>query len=634
MRVTLVIKTSEGGRWIVPHIREMLRRGHHVTVVLPTGPGRLRSLLEDLPIDVCPVDFNFAFTPSMSTIRGLKRLRDKIRQSRPDVVHYHLYASALAARLASLGLTGSRVHMVAGPLYLDSPLIRNVERFMSRLDSALVAGSAHTGERYKQLGFPKARISIVPYGVDTERFRPPSMVEIESSRASLGIKQDQFVAVMVAYFYGPKKLVHQGVGIKGHDILLASWKEFARLRSDVKLILVGSGFDPEGVRHRDALMREYADRELGIEWVESVTDVLPYYWAANVSISPSLSENHGSALEAGACGVPRIVSDAGGLPETTTADSGWIVPKGNSGALRAALEEAHLEFLDGKLESRGTHSRSDMVRMFDSHSASIALVDILENSAAGSSARKVARSEFAWRMLDEVGKSLNPKKSAKEGGGKLGIFRASDRRYAKTIKRSLDVASALALLAVSAPLQLVISLLIRMKLGRPVLFRQQRPGLDGKLFTLTKFRTMKNPDPSRNILSDEDRMTAFGSWLRTSSLDELPTLFNVLRGDMSMIGPRPLLTQYLERYSTEQARRHEVRPGVTGLAQVSGRNSISWEAKLQLDAAYVDRVSLRLDCSILLRTFKTLILREGIREPGHVTASEFFGSRAGNRPKE
>lgn len=634
MRITLVIKTAEGGRWIGPHIEEMLQRGHKVTVILPMGPGRLRTLLEKLPIDIRPVNYDFSFAPSISTIQGLGRLRVEIRESRPDVVHYHLYASALAARISSLGLTSKRVHMVAGPLYLESRLIRTVERLLSRMDSVLVAGSAHTANLYEQLGFPKHRISEIPYGVDTEKFRPPSIAEAKAARESLGLASDQFVVVMVAYFYGPKKLVHQGVGIKGHDVLLASWKEFARSGRDVKLFLVGSGFDPAGDEHRRSLMSEYADPRLGIEWVASVTDVRPYYWAANLSVSPSLSENHGSALEAGACGVPRMVSDAGGLPETTTAESGWIVPKGRSDALGTALEESYVEFLSGDLARRGICSRAEMVENFDVRDASVALVDTLERSTPKRS--RNLKAIFAWplKTLRHTRAHLSGDSALKENrDGPRNRVPATERRYAKTTKRSLDFVSAGVLLAVSAPVQLFISLLVGLKLGLPVLFRQQRPGRDGQLFTLVKFRTMKNPDPKKGLISDEERMTAFGSWLRSTSLDELPTLFNVLRGDMSMVGPRPLLPQYLDRYTPVQARRHEVRPGVTGLAQVSGRNGIGWEAKLALDTEYVDNVSIKKDFHILLRTFRALVLREGIREPGHITSSEFGGSGAMDLPR-
>ena len=201
-----------------------------------------------------------------------------------------------------------------------------------------------------------------------------------------------------------------------------------------------------------------------------------------------------------------------------------------------------------------------------------------------------------------------------------------DRRAYDVTKRILDAGVAGVGLVVTAPLQAAVALAVLKEHGRPVLFRQPRPGKDGRVFTLVKFRTMLLPDAKR--VSDADRLTGLGRFLRATSLDELPTLWNVLRGEMSLVGPRPLLVQYLERYSPEQARRHEVRPGVTGLAQVRGRNGLSWEEKLALDVEYVDRRSLRLDLRILLLTVRQVVRRDGITAPGHVTTAEFMGSRA------
>jgi len=196
------------------------------------------------------------------------------------------------------------------------------------------------------------------------------------------------------------------------------------------------------------------------------------------------------------------------------------------------------------------------------------------------------------------------------------------------LKRIFDVvASGIGLLVLS-PVILIVALLIRQKLGSPVLFRQTRPGLNGKPFEMVKFRTMLDAtDKNGNPLPDEQRMTQFGSFLRSTSLDELPELWNVLKGDMSLVGPRPLLMEYLPLYSKEQYRRHEVRPGVTGWAQVNGRNAISWEDKFQLDVWYVDNRSLWLDLKILFLTVKRVLVRDGISGDGEVTMSRFTGSK-------
>ncbi|WP_417559128.1 sugar transferase, partial [Mesoflavibacter zeaxanthinifaciens] len=194
------------------------------------------------------------------------------------------------------------------------------------------------------------------------------------------------------------------------------------------------------------------------------------------------------------------------------------------------------------------------------------------------------------------------------------------------MKRSFDFLASLIALIVLFPVIALVALKVRKNLGSPVLFRQLRPGLNGKSFEMVKFRTMKDAvDAQGNPLPDSERMTPFGDKLRNSSLDELPELWNVLKGDMSLVGPRPLLMQYLALYSKEQARRHDVRPGVTGWAQINGRNAISWEDKFNLDVWYVDNQSLSLDIKILFLTIKKVLIKEGITSEGHVTAEAFKG---------
>jgi len=194
------------------------------------------------------------------------------------------------------------------------------------------------------------------------------------------------------------------------------------------------------------------------------------------------------------------------------------------------------------------------------------------------------------------------------------------------LKRLFDIAASACGLLLLAPVYAVVAWLILRKLGSPVLFRQRRPGLNGKPFEMLKFRTMLDaPDASGNPLPDSERMTPFGSFLRSASLDELPGLWNVLKGDMSLVGPRPLLMEYLPLYSAEQYRRHEVRPGVTGWAQVNGRNALSWEEKFKLDVWYVDNQSFWLDLKIIFLTIKKVIVRDGISADGEVTMSRFEG---------
>lgn len=193
-------------------------------------------------------------------------------------------------------------------------------------------------------------------------------------------------------------------------------------------------------------------------------------------------------------------------------------------------------------------------------------------------------------------------------------------------KRAFDFVGAIAALVLAAPLFLLVAALTRIFLGSPILFRQTRPGWLGKVFTCLKFRTMTDArDAGGRLLSDAERMTAFGRFLRRSSIDELPELINVIRGEMSLVGPRPLLPQYLGRYTPEQMRRHEVKPGITGWAQINGRNALDWKRKFELDVWYVDHHCLRLDMLILARTLVKLFSPDGISSSGHATMPEFFG---------
>lgn len=203
--------------------------------------------------------------------------------------------------------------------------------------------------------------------------------------------------------------------------------------------------------------------------------------------------------------------------------------------------------------------------------------------------------------------------------------------YEKFIKRPQDFCCALAAMIVLSPVMLITAILVRVKLGSPVVFKQERPGLNGKIFTLYKFRTMTDKrDENGNLLPDEVRLTKFGRKLRSTSLDELPELFNILNGDMAVVGPRPLLVRYLPRYNEQQARRHEVRPGFTGLAQVNGRNAISWEEKFHWDVKYVDNITFLGDWKIIFKTVSTVLKREGISSETSATMEEFMGSEKTN----
>ena len=203
----------------------------------------------------------------------------------------------------------------------------------------------------------------------------------------------------------------------------------------------------------------------------------------------------------------------------------------------------------------------------------------------------------------------------------------SNGLYCKLIKRFMDFLIAALSIIIFSPLLIILVILVRVKLGGPVIFKQERPGLNGKVFKLYKFRTMTDAkDENGNLLDDEYRLTSFGKKLRSTSLDELPELYNILKGDMSIVGPRPLLVKYLPLYNDEQKRRHDVRPGLTGLAQVSGRNAITWTEKFNKDIEYVDNVSLGLDISIFFKTIYCVLKKEGINSDSAATMEDFTGN--------
>ncbi|SCE70753.1 Glycosyltransferase involved in cell wall bisynthesis [Micromonospora coriariae] len=386
LRIVVLIKTNSGGAWILPQVEAMRGRGHEVILVLPPGPGRLTTELRERGFEVfeCP----FPLRPAPSTLAGLARLRRLIRRLRPDIVQYHLIASAYAARLATVGLPVRRVHSVAGPLYLDSPLIRTAERLMWRLDDVIVNGCANAAARYEALGCPPHRLPVATYGVDTSRFDPTESPPEQrvAARAALGVAPDAFLAIMVAYAYPPKRLVHRGRGIKGHDVLLDAWRLFREKREkheSFHLLLVGGGWTQAGETYRHSLIDRFGvNEDASITWLTSVPDVRPCYLAADVSVSPSLSESHGAAVEAGAMAVPSIVSDAGGLPETVDARSGWVVPRDDPPALAAALNDAYAEFTAGTLASRGSAARQRMVDQFDNRKTAEQVTDVCEQVAA------------------------------------------------------------------------------------------------------------------------------------------------------------------------------------------------------------------------------------------------------------
>ncbi|MCL9797169.1 glycosyltransferase, partial [Frankia sp. AgKG'84/4] len=315
MRIATLVKTGDGPLWIIPQVLAERAAGDEVVVLLPAphhAESRVARELAALGVEVVESPAPLRGGSPLAQLVGVRRLRTLLRALDVDVVHYHLYASALAARLATLGTRITRVHMVAGPLYLDNGLIRRVERVLCRLDHMLIASSGDIAARYAALGVPAHRLRTLSYGVDLARFTPADEQRRARARAEFDLPADEFVAVCVAYFYPPKRLVRPGQGVKGHEVLLAAWARFVERGGEGTLILLGGGYGEAGEQYRDRLRAwsatlPGADR---IRWVESVTDVSPYYAAADVNVVSSWSESYGAGGEASACGVPSVSTPA------------------------------------------------------------------------------------------------------------------------------------------------------------------------------------------------------------------------------------------------------------------------------------------------------------------------------------
>jgi glycosyltransferase involved in cell wall biosynthesis/acetyltransferase-like isoleucine patch superfamily enzyme len=345
MKIATLVKTGDGPLWIIPHVLAARAAGDQVVVLLPAPHHRDSRVARELlaqGVEVLESPAPCRGAGPVAQLAGILRLRAMLRELGVDVVHYHLYASALAARLAALGTPITRVHMVAGPLYLDNGLIRRAERVLCRLDHLLIASSGDIGTRYAALGVPEHRLRTLSYGVDLDRFTPVDDDARHEARTALGLTADEFVAVCVAYFYPPKRLVRPGQGVKGHEVLLTAWARFVERGGQGTLILLGGGYGEAGEHYRERL-RTWSATLPGadqVRWVDSVTDVRPYYAATDINVVSSWSESYGAGGEASACGVPSVSTAAGGLPELVDEETGWLVGLGDADAMATALREA------------------------------------------------------------------------------------------------------------------------------------------------------------------------------------------------------------------------------------------------------------------------------------------------------
>ena len=419
-------------------------------------------------------------------------------------------------------------------------------------------------------------------GVDTARFCPAdgTSPETENLRTLLGIPTGAPVLGFVGRFVKDKGMREL---VEAYQRLLATYPE-------LRLLLVGD-FEPGDPV--EAEVRRCIEAGSAIIRPGFVSDTAPYYRLMDVLALPTHREGFpGVPLEAQASGVPVVTTTAtGAVDSIIDRVTGSLVPVGDTNALANAVAKL---LADSELRVRmGKTGRLRVERDF--------------------------RLAVICRAMGRLYRDLMAEK--------LGPPQVRSVRKISWAKRIFDLVGATSAFVLLSPLLALLAILIRLRLGSPVVFRQRRPGWHGKLFTCLKLRTMTDArDAKGTWLPDAERMTTFGRLLRRSSIDELPELINVIRGEMSLVGPRPLLPQYLERYTPEQMRRHQVKPGITGWAQVNGRNNLEWEQKFALDLWYVDNWSLGLDFRILARTAWQVLRCHGIAKCGHVTMPEFVGA--------
>ncbi|WP_052372325.1 glycosyltransferase [Amycolatopsis taiwanensis] len=378
LRVALVLAGDGDTARALSLVDELRARGHEVVAVLPGRAGDARAALTERGVPVLRSPSDFRLQPVGSGLAGLFRFHRTLRELAPDVL---CCEDAPMTRLASIRLGIPVVYLTTG--LLESPVLRAAERRLSRLDTMTVVPSEYAARHYRDAGRTVAQTPVVPYGVDLEHFQPLSPGVRQHLRQRLEITHTGLVAIMVARVHPPGRPAYAGCSRKGHDVLLDAWRGFHAEYPDSHLIVIGDGVDAAGERHRQELIRRFRTdlADSGVTWIDAVEDIRPYYAAADVNVSPSRSDEGGSVCEACAMGVPSIVSDAGGLPETVTAGSGWVFHGGDSTALGAALRSACAEHGNGELAARGASARQLAVGRFDARRMSVALADVVERAA-------------------------------------------------------------------------------------------------------------------------------------------------------------------------------------------------------------------------------------------------------------
>jgi len=571
------------------HLREA---GFDVTVI--SSPGEeLQSVAAREGVYSAAIPMRREIAP-LADCASLVRLFRLLRSLRPVIADFGTPKAGLLGLIASLlARVPCRVYTIRG-LRLETT--RGAKRALLFCAEWIACHCAHRvrcvspslRDKVVSLGLASREKTIVVglgtcNGIDTERFlaHPKNDTQVRQLRSELAIPDGVPVVGFVGRFTRDK----------GISELIDAYDRLRPRFPDLRILLVGDFEDGDPV---PASVRARIVRDPNIIQAGFVRDTAPYYHLMDVLAFPTYREGFPSVpLEANASGKPVVTTKAtGAIDSVVDGVTGLVVPVGDSRALASALERL---LSDPALRERmGAAGRERAIRKFQPESVVEALVKEYESLLQ----LRLARAESS----------------------------TVQRGWRLSVKRILDATFALGGLIVLSPVLLLISVLILITMGRPIFFRQRRPGKNQAPFTLLKFRTMRSEtDESGKLLPDGERLTRLGRLLRATSLDELPQLWNVLRGDLSLVGPRPLLTEYLDRYTAEQMRRHDALPGITGWAQINGRNELSWPEKFDLDLWYVDHWNLKLDFYILGKTLWQVVKRDGISQPGHATMPEYRG---------
>ena len=573
--------------------RYMKGRGFEVHAIASRGPALGRFGREE-GVPTYAVEMPRRISP-LGDLVALGRLVGILRKIRPSIVQSHTPKGGLLGMIAAfLAGVPVRIYTLHGlPMETARGLQRLLLRWTEKISCLLANRIIPVGPSLRRSGLAEGLASATKMkvigkgtinGVDAlGRFNPVprALSEGHAVRRAHGIPADDRVIGFVG------RIVRD----KGLEDLVEAWRSLREEYRDLHLLVVGD-FEPRDPISRSAEQVLRSDPRVHL--AGQVEAMRPMYGAMQVVVLPTYREGFPTVpLEAASMGLPVVATRVTGCVDAVVDGvTGTLVPAGDPDRLRDALR-TYLDHPDLGLE-QGRAGRERVLREF--------------------------RQDVVWEGFHQeyrrlLGRPLAPRLAA--------VPRRAPRRrpIPLLIKRVMDVAVSLLALVLLSPLLGAAALMIRISMGKPVFFRQRRPGRGGEPFTVLKLRTL-NP----GTLPDERRVTKLGRFLRACSVDELPQLWNVLRGDMSLVGPRPLMTQYLARYSPEQARRHEMKPGMTGWAQVHGRNTLPWEEKFRLDLWYVDRWSLPLDLWTLLLTVWKVVSRSDIGIDGDKAMPEFMGS--------